>query len=260
MSIGRINNQGLETQSLTSKQDQNEKNNDKYMQYPIRGLAYTNEVGVALQPIIKSGPALAFWVPALAYFGFDIHDKYKQGVDGQDDPSSKTAGRRALLHSVTSVVAPTLAIHFAQEGAIKLGGASLVKNLHKKISEDKIGFISSKSKNIIGQKLFKLFGNKDQITVAKESNKFFKFINKIPIIGSDPVSEVENLQKAGINTKGGKAMAMALKTLAGFGVLALVAKPIDKLYEPFEDKFVNKILGLNETKEKESETTIKYNV
>ena len=49
---------------------------DPLMKWPLRGCAYSNEVGAAISSLApKLGAAL--WVPALMYFGADIYDKYK---------------------------------------------------------------------------------------------------------------------------------------------------------------------------------------
>ena len=51
--------------------------NDPLMQWPVRGMAFTNDIGAAIMDIApKAGTA--FWVPALMYFGADIYDKYKE--------------------------------------------------------------------------------------------------------------------------------------------------------------------------------------
>ena len=52
---------------------------DPMMKWPLRGAAFTNEVGEALRPII-GGAANLTWVPALMYIGADVYDKYKNEV------------------------------------------------------------------------------------------------------------------------------------------------------------------------------------
>lgn len=42
----------------------------------MRGLGYTNDIGVAINEIAPKTATL-FWVPALMYFGADVYDKYK---------------------------------------------------------------------------------------------------------------------------------------------------------------------------------------
>ena len=49
---------------------------DPLMHWPLRGAAFTNEIGEALRPLIGSYATLS-WAPALLYIGADIYDKYK---------------------------------------------------------------------------------------------------------------------------------------------------------------------------------------
>lgn len=49
---------------------------DPLMNWPLRGAAFTNEVGEALRPIIGNAANMT-WVPALMYIGADVYDKYK---------------------------------------------------------------------------------------------------------------------------------------------------------------------------------------
>lgn len=42
----------------------------------MRGLGYTNDIGVAISEIAPTASRL-FWVPSLMYFGADVYDKYK---------------------------------------------------------------------------------------------------------------------------------------------------------------------------------------
>ena len=47
---------------------------DPLMHWPLRGAAFTNEVGEALRPLIGNFATLS-WAPALLYIGADIYDK-----------------------------------------------------------------------------------------------------------------------------------------------------------------------------------------
>ena len=49
---------------------------DPLMQYPLRGAAFSNEVGEALRPVIGNYATVS-WAPALLYIGADVYDKYK---------------------------------------------------------------------------------------------------------------------------------------------------------------------------------------
>ena len=49
---------------------------DPYMKWPVRGLAYTNEIGEVIRPM--SGMlANLLWIPAIGYIAADVADKYK---------------------------------------------------------------------------------------------------------------------------------------------------------------------------------------
>ena len=49
---------------------------DPLIKWPMRGAAFTNEIGEALRTLIGNYATLT-WVPALLYIGADIYDKYK---------------------------------------------------------------------------------------------------------------------------------------------------------------------------------------
>ena len=52
---------------------------DPLMKMPLRLMAYSNDIGVAISGVAPKLGA-AFWVPALMYFGADIYDKYKNEI------------------------------------------------------------------------------------------------------------------------------------------------------------------------------------
>ncbi len=53
---------------------------DPLTTWPMRGLGYTNDIGIAINELAPATARL-FWVPALMYFGADIYDKYKNKGD-----------------------------------------------------------------------------------------------------------------------------------------------------------------------------------
>lgn len=70
---------------------------DPLMQWPIRGLAFTNDIGAAISDIApKAG--MMMWIPALMYFGADIYDKYRNDKESYD-PNSKRGFKTGLLPS-----------------------------------------------------------------------------------------------------------------------------------------------------------------
>ena len=71
-------------EKLLSEPLKQERRKDIYMEMPIRALGYTNEVGEALRPVIGKW-AWASWVPAIAYIGSDVADKYQQDEFGNQN-------------------------------------------------------------------------------------------------------------------------------------------------------------------------------
>ncbi len=93
--------------------------NDPLTQWPVRGLAYTNEIGAAISEIApKTG--LLLWIPALLYFGADIYDKYKNDQNSFD-PSAKRGTKRAIFQLLASVILPTAAVKVGQKIASVMG-------------------------------------------------------------------------------------------------------------------------------------------
>ena len=52
------------------------KYSDPLMLWPLRGLAFTLDIGAAIMDIAPTA-GQALWIPALMYFGADIYDKYR---------------------------------------------------------------------------------------------------------------------------------------------------------------------------------------
>jgi len=86
---------------------------DPLAKWPIRGFAYSNELGTAIGEIApKLGSLL--WVPALMYFGADIYDKYKN-QETNYNPSTQRALEQATFQALASVILPTVAVHAGQK-------------------------------------------------------------------------------------------------------------------------------------------------
>ncbi len=95
------------------KEPKKEKRKDIYLDSPIRALGYTNELGEAIRPI---SPLLAnlSWLPAIAYIGADVADKYKQDEYGNEEPSGKRASKQLATQLLASVLIPTAAVKAGQ--------------------------------------------------------------------------------------------------------------------------------------------------
>lgn len=111
-SLPKNNSNGLKGQNKNIK---NSIYKDPLRTWPLKGLAYTNEIGAAISGVApKLGTAL--WAPALMYIGADIYDKWKN-----EDTSYKPSGRRGVKEAVfqgcASVVLPTAAVGLGQKAA-----------------------------------------------------------------------------------------------------------------------------------------------
>ena len=92
---------------------------DPLMQWPARGLAYSNELGAAISEVApKLGTLL--WFPAMLYFGADIYDKYKNEKTSYN-PDGKRGTEQAIFQLLASVIMPTGAVIAGQKAASGLG-------------------------------------------------------------------------------------------------------------------------------------------
>ena len=85
---------------------------DPLMKWPLRGAAFTNEVGEAMRPLIGSYATLS-WVPALMYIGADIYDKYKND-ETEYSPNSKRLLKQAIFQGMASIFLPLVAVKAGQ--------------------------------------------------------------------------------------------------------------------------------------------------
>lgn len=114
-----------------------EKRRDIYMEMPVRALGYTNEVGEALRPVIGKW-AWASWVPAIAYIGSDVADKYSQDEYGNQVPSGERATKQLSNQLLASVILPTVAVKAGQTAVDMASGVTkpgISFNNREKISE-----------------------------------------------------------------------------------------------------------------------------
>ena len=86
--------------------------NDPLLNWPLRGAAFTNEVGEAMRPLIGNYATLS-WAPALLYIGADVYDKYKNDQT-EYSPSSRRAFKQALFQGLASVCLPIVAVKAGQ--------------------------------------------------------------------------------------------------------------------------------------------------
>ena len=85
---------------------------DPLMHWPLRGAAFTNEVGEALRPLIGSYATLS-WAPAFLYIGADVYDKYKN-EQTEYSPNSRRALKQAIFQGLASILLPIVAVKGGQ--------------------------------------------------------------------------------------------------------------------------------------------------
>ena len=95
---------------------------DPLLKWPLRGLAFTNDIGAAIMDIAPTLGTM-FWIPALMYFGADIYDKYKSD-EKEYNPNKKRAFKQAVFQALASVVMPIIVVHNGQKAASLLGQTS----------------------------------------------------------------------------------------------------------------------------------------
>lgn len=128
---------------------------DIFLKMPLRAMAYTNEVGAAIEPLIGHSAALMTYFPALLYIGADCYDKYLRGEKNDyQTPSAACLAKEAIFQGFASVVMPTLAIHAGQNlacGANKFLGDKLDARAKNEISvflkENALKFDLTKNKD-----------------------------------------------------------------------------------------------------------------
>ena len=98
--------------NVASNDSRTENYRDPLMRWPLRGAAFTNEVGEALRPLIGQYANLT-WVPALMYIGADVYDKYKNDQT-EYSPNSKRLLKQAIFQGTASILLPIVAVKFGQ--------------------------------------------------------------------------------------------------------------------------------------------------
>ena len=85
---------------------------DPLMKWPLRGAAFTNEIGEALRPLIGNAATIC-WAPALMYIGADIYDKYKNDKT-EYSPNSRRLLEQAIFQGMASIFLPLVAVKAGQ--------------------------------------------------------------------------------------------------------------------------------------------------
>lgn len=114
---------------------------DPLTQWPIRGLAYTNEIGAALSEVAPTF-GLMLWIPALLYFGADIYDKYKNDKDSYN-PNGVRGTEQAAFQALASVILPTASVKIGQRIGSLIGKVTGKNGLTFQTEEEIIKFLQS---------------------------------------------------------------------------------------------------------------------
>lgn len=136
---------------------------DPLMQWPLRGAAFTNEVGEALRPVI-GGYATLSWAPALLYIGADVYDKYKNDQT-EYSPDSRRCLKQAIFQGMASVFLPLIAVKAGQNSLAQAG----------KLTEDKISINSKEhiariAEQFVANGKMHVFDGKDEECVKEFSD------------------------------------------------------------------------------------------
>lgn len=138
---------------------------DPLMRWPLRGAAFTNEVGEALRPII-GGYATLSWVPALMYIGADVYDKYKNN-NTEYSPNSKRCLKQAIFQGMASIFLPLVAVKVGQKVFSQFG----------KLTEDKITLNSKEQVSRIAEEF--IANGKMHVFDGKDDECVNDFIDRV---------------------------------------------------------------------------------
>ena len=262
-SICRTSFYGAQSQELDFEANKKKKEyKDPLANWPLRGLGYSNDIGIAINEI---SPTIArlFWVPALMYFGADVYDKYKN-KGNEYNPSGKRAFSQAVFQAMASIALPTVSGHIGQTVFSHLGRLKNDK-ISTNAKEQTLRFICSHS---MSNNVFSSDKEKDEILKNFENsfNNFHKhkkqhydkknvFVKGYDILLANSkrsaiaIAKEDNLKsyatkefKKILNTcQDSVAMKTKLekeifklklwKSFGAFTALALTVRPIDKFVE-----------------------------
>lgn len=182
---------------------------DPYMKWPLRGMAYTNELGEIIRPM-NGLMANLLWVPAIGYIAADVADKYKNNPEGEKEPSKRRAAKQLSFQMLASVILPTVAVKAGQKltNVISSKGSkpsindrqtitnsiidSMDKGSHEKFVDAATGLVDREkySKHIISN-----FASKEQH--AKSGGKMFGFLKPVYELIKKPFNSSSNSDSIG---------------------------------------------------------------
>lgn len=269
------NNQAVVQNQNTKKAHPKNGQEDPLMNYPARGLAYSNEVGVALAPLNKV-LAEILWVPALLYMGADIYDKYQRGEKGDyEKPSPKAGIKAAVFQGVASCLLPIYAVNIGQHLGSKYCGhksdskltadsqMEILTALERKIGEGLIGKKTTKqeAQEHILNPINNLIENVKDVRNLKERNNLLTFSNVT--FKETPKMSKENITKY-INSQLDEVLELKEQLLNSQKSEKKTPEKLQKYFDNMKTKYVNDTNGdtkaLRETLQKfVKQKTIKPN-
>lgn len=198
----------IQTNSTTYRADNQSINKktgeyvDPLMNWPLRGAAFTNEVGEALRPLIGTYANLT-WVPALMYIGADVYDKYKNNQT-EYSPNSKRCLKQAIFQGLASIFLPVIAVKIGQNSFSQFG----------KFSKDRVSLnaqehVSKVAEQFIANGKMRAFDGKDKECVEEFvsqvydsmdfNNKKDSLKNSFKVFRLDSKEKVGNFAEKTIN-------------------------------------------------------------
>lgn len=157
---------------------------DPLLKWPLRGAAFTNEVGEALRPLIGEYATLS-WAPALLYIGADVYDKYKTNKT-EYSPCSQRGLKEAVFQGLASIFLPLVAVKAGQGVFSYFGLATkegITVNSQEQVSHLASNFIANgkmrKYKNDERACIDDFLGGvSDNIEYSKKNKPFLRFVQK----------------------------------------------------------------------------------
>ena len=213
------------------KENDKREYNDPLRKWPLKGLAYSNELGAVVSGISpKLGTAL--WVPALMYFGADIYDKYKN-----DETQYAPSKRRGLKEAIFQAMASDLHGDFRALPRAK----KILKVVNPLKNFDSIAFANPQKLSEFSEKQAlsvlemreKLMNNEKPKQLSNKlfkkfldiQNEYKKIYPQDRYLGKAAKSILKEYHHTQIFKN------KMIKTAGGFIALALLLKPIDNFVE-----------------------------
>ncbi len=133
------------TSNQTFEKKEKRKYTDPLMKWPVRGMAFTNDIGAAIMDIAPKAGTM-FWVPALMYFGADIYDKYRNDKESYN-PNARRGLKQAIFQTFASIIFPIAAVHAGQKVisvAARKGNTGLSLQTQEEIIQHHIDYMSNR--------------------------------------------------------------------------------------------------------------------